>query len=372
MSNLLARATEAFKSGSLDDISGISDELMGETPTDISEVEAEVNIEENTEPNDAPEGEQPEETVEPTEPSDETEQAVEATQAESDKPTEVESDIVEVAFTDHKGRRTAKVDFSDKEKLKKLVSLAYGAPKWRVERDKAQSRIQDLESAIQENKDSYGKLESAWGEGGEEGIKNVISLLAGDENALDALLDARQEERNRIAAMDPAARERWELEQERLKEKISYEKQLSALKAQQEEASAQRQQAEYQALENRAQRSYDRWNFTGKLGDEAAEQEFGNHLWTSAINLLESKGIETPNQAQMDKAFEIVHNRMAKVMNKSVETQVDKKIQKASATAEKTVASMAKKNFKSTGDSMMDRFRKDGGRSLMKDILGVK
>jgi len=313
--------------------------------------------------------EEPQEALE--EPEAETSE-YEASEA-SDETTEEEtpSSIHQINYTDHKGRKTAEVDFSDTDTVKKLISRAYGSQKWKVGMDKAVAESKAKDAEMTQVKEAYAGLEEAWGEGGAEGIKNVIARLAGDDQALDILLDERQAERERLAAMDPNTRMKWEHEQERIKERASYDRQIKAIQAEREAASSSKEEADLARTRQLAQSAYSKYNFEGKLGDEDAEETFSNIVWEKSFDLLEQKGIEDPTSAQLNKAFELTYNKIAKTVTKQVDKQVNKTIEKKKVDAEKSVANLAKSKMTKKGSSFGERL-KDSPVDLMKDILAGK
>ena len=367
--NFLAKATEALKSGNMDELDSISDEITkGNSYEDVLQEDV---LNETVSVDESPDGEQADEEINVDVTSTDDEQALESTSDEGNLPVSSVSNIEEVAFTDHKGRRTTKIDFSDRDKMKKLAAYALGAPKWKVERDQYKEQLTTLATERETEKSTYGKLDEAWGEGGADGISRVVALLAGDDGALDSLLDARSAERARVASMDPLARQKFEWDQQRIQDRMEFEKKLTQLTTKEQEAVRLSEEVHYKEQVTKAQIAYDKFNFIGKLGNDVEETEFGEYVWEKAISELEKRGISSPTQGQMNKAFEIHYKRLSNRMEGSIATQVEKKIGQAKNTADKTAASIARKNIVNSKDSFVDKFRKNSS-SLMMDILTGK
>lgn len=294
-----------------------------------------------------------------------------ATSDTEEKPSDVDSNIVEVAFTDQKGRRTAKVDLTDTDKVKRLLSMAFGAPKLKGKISQQAQEIQELRAREEEKNASYGKLEEAFGEGGVDGIVAVAKLLAGDEDIIDKMLDARQEERARLAAMSDTERRDLAREQERLKEKMEYEKRLASITAKEQEALKREEAARLKVVESRALSAFEPYRMSGKLGDPAQESYWEGHIWEKSLEFLEERGVTEPTFQQLNAAFKRTHSQLTKSLKMSTDKAVDKELETKKAQAGKKAAQIAKSRMQPNADADFSaNFRKNPVGALSSLILG--
>lgn len=300
------------------------------------------------------------------------EQAPSVTSEGNETSSSSSPNMIEVAFTDHKGRRKTKIDLTDVDKVKRLASIALGAPKWKVERDQYKEQLSKQQELVQNLKSSYGKLEEAFGEGGAEGIAKVVKLLARDENALDKLLDARQAERERLARMPEHERRLVEAENQRIADRIEYEKRLAVLSAKEKAALAKEEEAQLKQVTARAQASYEKYSFDGKLGDAEQEQDWSQYVWDKAIDLLSSRGINNPTQRQMDTAFKIYHDKLSKGVSSTASKRAETVVNKAKVNAERSAAAIVGSKMNTSGNEFTEKFRKNSVGAISDLILGRK
>jgi hypothetical protein len=299
------------------------------------------------------------EVVEASEQSEESSQSPSESQdSEVEKVSaESKSDIEEITITDSKGKRTLKVDFSDRDKLKKMVQLAAGARKWQQERDLERAeRAKEREEAKKLTED-MGKFEKAYGQGGYEGVKNLVELLEGS-GSFDKFLEQATAERDRWDSMTESERREVEFErkqqseQSRLKELESkYESKLAELTSRQE-------QAEVKSLESKLHPAFDRYRFAGKLNDPVAEQRLDRALWSQAMESLEAipENVEI-TQAMIEKEFRKAAADFSSAVNKQVNQKVQKVIRTTKEDATRKAQATVNKSMKSSGAA--DQFRKD-------------
>jgi hypothetical protein len=294
-------------------------------------------------------GEQPEEVApEQSESQDSKDDKVSASKS---------ADIEEITITDSKGKRTLKVDFSDRDKLKKMVQLAAGARKWQQERDTERAERAKEREESKKLAEDMSKFEKAYGQGGYEGVKNLVELLEGS-GSFDKFLASANEERDRWENMSESEKRDIEFErkqtaeQSRLKELESkYESKLAELTSRQE-------QAEIKSLESKLHPAFDRYRFAGKLNDPIAEQRLDKALWSQAMESLEAvpENVEI-TQAMIEKEFRKAAAEFSSAVNKQVNQKVQKVIRTTKEDATRKAQATVNKSMKSTGAA--DQFRKD-------------
>jgi hypothetical protein len=285
MSGLATKMADFLKSGDESQLDAFEAEVNGSLEDKVDETEEEVE---------SPEVEDQEE--ESQDDNQEDDEDIETSEEVDESPDQTEepvaaSHIRKIGFTNHRGRGEVEIDLSDYDLVAKHIARSYASQKWKAEKDQAQTKVKELETKITEVAAPYARLEEAWGEGGAEGIKNVITALAGDEKALDHLLDARQAERAKIEAMDPTERLKFEHEQESIKQKAAYDRELSKIRQEREAASTAKEEAEYQETRQRASSVFGPYSFHGQLGNAEEEAYYGTIVWEKSVELLESKGI---------------------------------------------------------------------------------
>lgn len=318
----------------------------------------EVN-EENESAQDEPES--PSETINVSETQDEE-------SSDSPEPIAAEAkseDIEEITFTDHKGRRTVKVDFSDRDKVKKLASLAYGARKFQVERDQIKQTLEQERQEAEKLKADMNKFESIYEK---EGAKGLIMMLEGEDGYHKFLEEARAE-RERWEEMDPSEKQQLirdrELETERekaRKDKEEYERRISELDKRQREA-------DEKAFESKLNPAFDRYRFTGKLGDAVAEHRLDQALWSQTMDALqpyEDQGLEI-TQAMVDKEFRKASQELGKILNRQAEKKTKVAIQKAKNVAQSKAQAKVSQGMQTSSAS--EQFKKDIRSGNVRDAL---
>lgn len=234
----------------------------------------------------------------------------------------VNPDIEVISVTDHKGKREVEIDFSDREKIKKLIPMAYGMRKFQHERDEATSWRKNVEPEYMELKESWSSLEKAFKEGGEEGL---INFLAQDENAWNK----RIEREKRKWSASPSELEQIRREEEDFKKHQQYEAAQRELEEFKASVQKEKQANEVASLQDTFTRSFESNSFTGKLGDPVAEEEMNQALWTrTKAQLEELYGDQDTIPAEaVRKQFKEVAEKFQRVIN----IQADKKVTKATA-----------------------------------------
>jgi hypothetical protein len=276
---------------------------------------------------DSEDGEEQEESAEP-EPDSETEDS----EPEPAKQAKQSKDIEEVTVTDTKGRRKVKVDFSDREKLKKYVALAHGGRKWQKERDTATAELGKVQSEYKTIKSDFDKLEEAYQSGG---VAGLVNLLEGRKDAFDNWYQQEAKRREAFDSMTDSERRSYQLEQEQLRRDSENQKLREEYESKLSKIQEEKEITETRALESRLHPAFDRYRFSGKLGDEVAEHHYDQAIWNQALSNLEQLPNEIEiTQAMIDKEFRTVSSAFRKVINKQVQSGTKKAVeqQKKSAT----------------------------------------
>lgn len=251
-----------------------------------------------------------------------------------------EGDIVEIAVTDDKGRRNIKVDFSDREKLKTLVSQAYGMRKFQRERDEAQTKFKEVNAKAQELEKAWDAINNAYET---DGIKGLVNLVLAEEGAYEKHL---QEQLERHAVRSKASPD--ELKQlEALERAEQIARENERIRRQLEERDAReaksREETEIQVLQTKLNTPYAKYSFSGKLGDKELEAHYNEALWNMATTKLRSLPEDTDlTDDLINSTFRSVAMNFQKAVAKQVKEKAAKATQRAKDAAATRVASKAR------------------------------
>ena len=275
----------------------------------------------------------------------------------------------EIYVTLEDGRR-AKItaDYSDRNKIKKAYEMAAGMRKFAAERDKERTRVKELDSKMQELKGTWDKLENAYQTGGIEGL---IDLLEGRAGASKDYIAKRLEQERLREAMSPAERAQLDM-QERLemdrRQREAQERiqRLELDKMQQRLAEA--DEKETRALITPA---FEKYRFTGKLGDPVAEHHFDQAVWMQALSNLEQLDDDQITPQVIDREFAKVSSAFARAAKtqaaKATKQAVDTKKQEAKTQA--AVSAMKGMNTDGREASLTKRLWAGDSVGVLKDLL---
>lgn len=235
-----------------------------------------------------------------------------------------------------------------------MVQLAAGARKWQQERDQERKSKAELEQNYTKLQSDMSKFEKAYGEGGISGFKNLVELLEG-KGAFDRFVDEAQAERERWESMDPSERRQVERERELEAERAKASEIEKKYESKLQELTQRQEQAELRTLESKLHPAFDRYRFSGKLGDAVAEHHYDQALWNQAMDRLEKypEDVELTT-ALIEKEFRNVAQAFNKVINRQVDQKVQKVITKTKENATRQAQAKVSKSMQSSSES--DRF----------------
>jgi hypothetical protein len=338
----LAKALEAFKSGDSDTLTSImNDEPLPDTPP---QEEPAPEVEQTaSEEVPAPETSETTETEEPQEDASVGDEEPEASVAPELPDTE------EIFITDDSGRRKYTIDYTDRDRIKKAFEYAAGFRKMQARGDKAIKEVEEI-------KTSYAKLEDAWGEGGIDGIKNVIVALSGNQNGVEEFLQSELEERQRIASMSPEERAELDRTREEEARRLEWETKMRTMEDKERTYHERIEREQEEKMAGFAQTALDRYNFNGKLGSSEDENLWNKMVWSNAIELLEKHSSDDTKFTQSNflKAFEVAHANLSRRLRSQVSKQVDKEVGKKKASTAKDAASAAKRSMAAKPSAAQD------------------
>jgi len=258
-----------------------------------------------------------------------------------------ESDVEELTVKDSKGRRRKlKLDYSNRDALKKNALMAHGARKWQAERDSFKKQVEDITPKYQELQSNFEKLESAYQSGG---LKGLVELLDG-EGAYDQHIQSvisRHETRRNATPEELSQMDAQEAAQARDSEYEKLRKEMEELRTQAEQS---KEQSELNELSSVVNPAFDKFRFDGKLGDPVQEHRLDTMLWREVTDNLDSmgeKGVELSREV-VRKEFRKVSNEIRKMISvqgeKKAKKVVAKKKQEATEHAQKRVINGVQSN----------------------------
>ena len=277
-------------------------------------------------------------------------------------------ETITLKIKDSEGRpQKLKVDYSDREAIKKAYMQAAGMRKFQAERDTVKKEMADIQTKYTELNQVYSSLDAAFQK---DGVKGVVALLGQGNNPWEDAVNQELNHRKYLANLTPA--EKYQLEVE--EKQKGYESQLKAERTRREEferkIAEKEEQAALKSLESRLHPSFDRYRFAGKLGDPVVEHQFDEAVWNKVVSqLAEYPDSAELTQAVIDKEFRTVANNFRKIISQQTEKTVQKTIENKKADASQRAQVAAKKGLSGNSDSR--RFVEDVKSGNIKDAFAA-
>lgn len=272
-------------------------------------------------------------------------------EAEKAPEKQVSGDVETVVISDDSGRRQVKVDFSDRDKLKKYVQLAYGARKWQAERDKISKEVEPLRGQLAEMRSNWDTLESTFRRGGIEG---VIDLLEGRQGAYQEHLKSAMERAEFLRKASPEELQAFkaeELARTKAREAEDIRKEFEDLR---NKVERDKEEADYRKLESQVTPLFQKYRFAGKLGDESDENMFDEMLWTTVTRKLQPyedqyDGILNVPQEIVEKQFREVAQSIRKRIGAQAERKASRVLEQKKQEATENVQAKVRAGHESNG-----------------------
>lgn len=315
--------------------------------------------------------------------SGESQESSEAESEESEKPEEITdepsqpqkkqaADIEEIIISDEEGRKKVKVDWSDREKLKKYVQMAAGMRKFQAERDRLQAELKNSQPRLQELESSWKAIEQAYQQ---EGIRGLVNLLSNRPDGYDQWITQEYQRRKERENASPAQIEKMDLEEKLATERRAREQLAKKVEDDMKRAEAEREQAAQKALEAKLHPAFDKYRFAGKLGDRAVEDQYDRAIWNLAISRLE----EIPDTVELtsqlvEKEFRTVAMNFRKMINQQAEKKATAVVNQKKVAAQEKVATSAVNGMRNSGaaDAFKSDIKKGDFTSALRSVLTGK
>lgn len=246
-------------------------------------------------------------------------------QATEEKPAEP-TDVEYLEVTGENGKTKVKVDWSDRESIKRAISLSVGARKWQAERDQLKSKYESVAKEAGEYKESWAQVEQAFKR---DGVAGLVDLFEGRQGAYDEWRQREVDKELMRRDASPAELERLEM-MERI-EKLQRESSRTKQEAEAREAAA--KAAEEAAVRERLEASinpaFDKVRFAGTLGDEALETRLDKGIWSDAMDQLAEIEEQYGPQAVTPALAARIFKESAESVRKAISLQSKKEAAKA-------------------------------------------
>lgn len=272
----------------------------------------------------------------PAEETEETSLSSKPTETPESKKLSTDTEVIWVK--DENGKKVKlEVTYADKLKIRDAFVKAAGMRKFQAERDLTRKEKADLQTKFDALSADFGKLDSVFRE---KGAKGLFETLAGP-GAWDDAVKSELRRRDEIAQMSP-----HELEQLKSREREDlFAKEKADLDKRYKDAEARLQEldnkAQTKTLESKLNPAFEKYRFSGKLGDADAEHAIDEAIWTKVTNNLAQYPDEVDlSQALIDKEFRSVSALYRKVIDKQTDVKLKQAVdkQKSSAAAKAEVA----------------------------------
>jgi len=285
-------------------------------------------------------------------------------------PAKADANFFEFSVSDDQGRRKVKVDLNNKEALARILPQAYGFRKMQVERDKANTRLKEVEPRLTELETQWQTLERTYQEGGVEGL---VDLLGGKKGHYREYLNAEIQRDARYKSATQAERERIDLEERVAKMQRDSELREKRAAEEAKKAASERESAELNNLESQLVPAFNKYRFAGTLGNESQEQAFDQAIWNQAIANLEKLPDTQPlTPALIEKEFKTVAMAFKAAIGKQADAKTKKVLESKKQAAQTQVAAAATRGMSRPGtseQSMAANIKRGGVSGLTAGLL---
>lgn len=280
------------------------------------------------------------------------------------------SDIEKILVPDKSGRgkTEVEVDFSNREAIRKYVSDAHnfqsGFRKMQVERDQALKQLTNERTQIAPSKKAFDALEQAYSQ---RGVEGVIDLIDAKNGGFKAWERKTLEKNEFLRTATPSEREAFDARERADR----YQRDMERMKTENDErwrkVETERDESEVMSMQSEVNPIFNRYNFTGKLGDKSDETYWNNVLWDQTMKSLSEEFGESGKSANKDispETFEDEFRVHAAQIRKQLNVQVDKTVNKVVQQRKREAAENVQARVKSGYTSNMSGAREAMNKEL--------
>jgi len=266
----------------------------------------------------------------------------EGQQAGSVEQPEADGEVEYLDLTDDTGRKRIKIDWNNRDAIKKAISMAAGARKWQNERDQLRKNLEEREAQYKDVQTAWDAVEQAYTN---QGLEGLVDLLANKQGAYAEWVQQQVDKELQKRDATPDELEKIQL-RERL-DRIERERNIESkrLKEREDAIAQERAAAEEAALQSVVNPSFDRVRFAGTLGNEQLEERLDRTVWSEAIDILanieEEQGKQAITPAMTRRVFEEVASSLRQGLNMKAKEEAATAAEARKANAATKVAAKA-------------------------------
>lgn len=290
----------------------------------------------------------------------------------SEKKVAPQPEIEEIIISDEQGRKKIKVDWNDREKLKKYVQMAAGMRKFQAERDRTAAQLKAQEAKLTELETSWKSIEQAYQQ---EGLRGLVNLLTNKPDGYEQYMEQEVARRDRIKTASPAELEKMQIEEQLQKERRERERLEKQVNESLKKAEAEREMAQQKALESKLHPAFDKYRFAGKLNNPVVEEQYDRAVWNLTLSRLEElpEDVELTTQL-IDKEFRTVASNFRSALQQQAEKKASQVVAQKRVNAQEKVASQAVNGMKSNAavEAFKGDIRSGNLTNALRAVLGGK
>ena len=240
---------------------------------------------------------------------------------------ESQSSEPDIEYIKANGKRV-KIDFSDRDSIKRVFALAAGARQWQADRDSWKSKYESRDKEYKDLRGTMDFLESIKGDD-----EAVFKAVTG--KSLQEQFNKWAEEQNMLGTMSEKEKEMYLSNQDHQRRIAEVEKREAALKAQLEKAENDTKEAAAEKQASMVRPFFFKYNFDGELGNNQLELRMNRTLWNEVESELSQFESVTPDM--VEEAMDRVSNQI----RQGFKVQSDRSVKKALKTQKRKVKKAA-------------------------------
>jgi hypothetical protein len=278
------------------------------------------------------------------------------------KIADSESNIEDIEYIKADGKKV-KIDYTDRERIKKVHQMAAGARKWQSERDSAIKELTELKEKHSEVQSILDKCDAFVKDGDDEGLFRLIT--GGKE--LEDLVQARIEEREELSVKSPAEIDAWKNKKEHDKRMKELERREAAYEARIAEADKKLDESDKLRQQSMVNSVFNEHRFAGKFGDAKREYRADKMLWREVVDKL--GGMESVTQEVINTTIREAAEDIRELINIQANKKADKQIKKQKTEAKKEVQKAVFEDENSKKRKLQQQVKEKNYASAITDIL---
>ncbi len=321
--------------------------VLGKEPAPEPEIEASADEEiEESESDEEVESD----ASNPDEETDEVDSEVEDSEEEEAQASEPDIEYIKA------NGKKVKIDFNDRDNIKRVYSLAAGARQWQAERDSLKEKNEAISKEYGDLKETINYLESI-----KDNHEELFEAVTG--KSLQSKFDEWAEEQNMIGSMTEREKAMYLSNQDHQKKLRQVQEKEKNLQKRLEEVAKKDEEAKQAKQTSIANPIFFKYNFDGELGNDQLEHRMNKALWSEAREELSAFEEVTPDM--VEETFNRISNQIRGGFNASAKKAVSKTVKDKRKQVKSKAQKMAVAEPKETRKQELDELIKAG------DIAGA-